>query len=219
MGNLELESQQDYERIISDGQKLRESFGNIKDFFLDDKIDLSFQQEKYHEALTAIWNICNLYYPGKRLGITGPMLVSTEKLVDLGLVSQTTKEKIIKRLERKKEYGKKGDVVNNSILIEKNSNGFNITEAYVSEEESFGSNGEEIRLDSLVEEKTQLTVAEGKITITMEEKKSKPHLHALGKIWQSEDFNEEQFKPLLVTPKHINSTLALLAQCANLKIE
>jgi len=220
MENIELEHRQfEHDRNISQGQLSIERFGNIKDLFLDNNTAFDCQVEKYNKALAAMWDICNLFYPGERLGYTGPMLASSEQLVKLGLVSQTTTEKIIKRSERKREHGQKGDVVNSSILIEKNKGGFIITETYVSEEESHGLDEDEIRIDSIIEEKTYLTREGDKINISMEEKKGKPHLHALGKIWLLENFEEESFKPLEISPKHINTALALLAQCAHIKVE
>lgn len=188
------------------------ALGQINGLFLDKKEPCNEEDERTQKLLEAIWSITSIFYP---LGEEGEVILTapSETLVDIGLVSPTTAERIKGRIIRKSETEKEVD--ENVIKIRAVPGGFIVTETYMVEETYYE---ESVRLDTVIEERLTLTRGEdGKLHAQIEKRDSDPHLHTLDKVWHiTPDVNSShprpEYKQTELTPNTINTTLALLAE-------
>ena len=167
-----------------------------------------------------IWQILAALYPGGRKADNSTdttLSVPSARLVELGLVSEKAAVIIGERRTRKGELTgqiKPEDEPLNIIVIKKVGNGFQIIKSYVTEEQSLGNGGAELRKDSVVEEEA-LLVKEGDFyQLTMKVKEAKIHLHTIGQTWFPQNLPNggSQYKEVEVTAKDLVRTLVLLVE-------
>lgn len=193
--------------------KLKDIILNVQNLFLDESIDLNFQKEKEQKLFGKIWEIISLLYPDSRLGQT-TLFVPSERLVELGLVSEQTAEQIIQRKSRKDIY--KGEVAaidepQNIVTITRNEKGYYITKTYVAEEQSVG---EEclLRRDMIVMEELTLEKTGTEFELRMKVTEGQNHLHALDQTWFPVLKKRQLFEEKPITGRDLNRTLALLIE-------
>jgi len=193
--------------------KLKDIILNVQNLFLDETVDLSLQKEKQQKLLRKIWETIALLYPDSRNGQT-TLYVPSERLVELGLVSEQAAEQIIQRKTRKNIY--KGEVAavdepQNIVTITRSEKGFNITKTYVVEEQNVG---EEclLRRDMIVMEELSLEKAGVDFELRMKVTEGQNHLHALDQTWFPVSKKGQPFEEKPVTGRDLNRTLALLIE-------
>jgi len=170
--------------------------------------EVNANDESVRQALELIWSVADFFTggsPGGSVTLSAP----SSFLVEMGLVSEKTAQKIEERVTRKLEEGGKEEDVFNQIEIVNRGDGFELRESYIVEETFEGGN----RLDRMVVEQVIIRkTPEGKFLVKINRLSTGEHLHALGRIWT--EINKkpsEASKAVVLTGRRINTILAILS--------
>jgi len=161
-----------------------------------------------------IWKILLVLYPEDREGEV-QLTVPSERLIELGLVSEQIAEKISGRKKRRKAL-----VVNpqneplNIITISKTDSGFKISKTYMAEEQFLTEGESLLRRDTLMREEAFLekNESDGRFNFRMKAGKSGVHLHAFGQIWVMKETEKEDLRVAQISSKDLIRTLVLLIE-------
>lgn len=188
---------------------------------MDEKRPLVEQEEGVQRLLGCLFSViegmsAQWIVPPTRIHLSIP----SSRLEELQLVSEETRRKIQLRT---REALRKQVRDTNTISLEKTETGIAVRERYTDVVHLYRINGGHVRLDHVVEEIAYLERApDGSFTVRMEQGTVSKVLHAFGeefipkeealrKRGMGEDLPQE-FTPIGVTPRRLNTTLALVIE-------
>ncbi len=102
--------------------------------------------------------------------------------------------------------------LSSSRIEDKTVDGFMITEKYVDVEGFYEVNHDGARLEHTVTERMYITKHNGRYHVRIEQARASDELHVFKKTWVPQLPAPDKFEPIEVTPRRLNTTLALFVE-------
>lgn len=157
--------------------------------------------------LKKMWEILDTLCPaGSATEVT--LRVPSDRLVELGLVSERRAGEITGRKVRKKQEAQTDEPSNIVRFCRTSPEVFAIVKTYISEEQE-----RPVRIDKVVEEKMLLERDEKGFGFSVWKREDNLHLHTLGQRWiQANPSGKSELQEVKQNFRDLNRTLALIAE-------
>lgn len=195
---------------------LEEEFKIAGNRFLRDFRDGKKLGEEGEQAiLKEIWRLLTVFYPEKRKGET-TLKISSQRLIELGLVSEEAAEEITgRRIRKTNGYSsiRPQDEPLNIVTVKRLDNGFKISKSFLTEEKNLATETG-LRRDTVVEEEAFLIKEGERFCFQMAIREGETHLHAFGQVWLPRSFPspKTELTAVKVTDKDLVRTLVLVTE-------
>lgn len=176
----------------------------VEHFFIEPEDISDYSRDR---LLGKIWEILDTLCPaGSATEVI--LRVPSDRLVELGLVSERRAGEITGRKIRKKQEAQSDEPLNIVRFRRTSPDVFAIVKTYVSEEQE-----RPIRIDKVVEEKMLLERHKGGFGFSVWKREDNTHLHTLGQRWiQANPSERSELQEVRQNVRDLNRTLALIAE-------
>lgn len=180
---------------------------NIRDYFLKEDVEFDPNSQASQRILKAIWCIGSSFGPYH----SPNLYIPSKRLEELGLISEDAAHRMKEKTSQSLESLPL--IPTNRLQSTRNpAGGFIITEEYTDVEGFYEMNDGGARQDHVVNVQMHLTQIDGMYFVRMEQTRADYQLHALGQIWVPSKPSQPNFAPIEVTPRRLNTTLALFVE-------